>query len=190
VVAQAHRRGWAIPAVAVVVFAAAAGAGALLREAEAAGAGGPAGGTPSVIGPAEQPGSAAVVLLEDVQAHPEAEQVRAVLQEHFDAINTRDYDSWTGTVTTERARATPRGVWREQYQSTRDGAIVVHRLEPRPGGGLVALLSFTSVQDPAQAPPDLPVPCLRWRVSYPLVGEADQLRLALSSPSASLRQPC
>jgi hypothetical protein len=90
----------------------------------------------------------------------------------------------------EYARDTGEATWRDQYRSTLDGSIVLHRLEPRAGGGLVALLSFTSLQDPADAPPELPVRCLRWWVSYPLIGEADELRLSPNSPGASLRVPC
>jgi hypothetical protein len=67
---------------------------------------------------------------------------------------------------------------------------VVHRLEPRAGGGLVALTSFTSLQDPADAPPELPVRCLRWWVSYPLIGEEEALRLGPSSPAANRLVAC
>ena len=68
--------------------------------------------------------------------------------------------------------------------------MVVHRLEPRAGGGLVALTSFTSLQNPADAPPELPVRCLRWWVSYPLIGEGDQLRLGPTSPTANRLAAC
>ncbi|MFN2495849.1 MAG: hypothetical protein ABR608_08065 [Pseudonocardiaceae bacterium] len=187
-----QRRGWGIVAVAALVLMAGAGGGVLLRELQAAAGadeGIPAAPT-SVLSPVKEPGPRTVVLVEDVAAHPYADQVRKVLQSHFDAINDGDYELWTDTVTRERARATARSVWRDQYRTTLDGSIVVHRLEPRPGGGLIALLSFTSVQDAADAPSDMPVTCLRWRVSYALVDEADGLRLALTSPSASLRTPC
>lgn len=180
--------------VAVVVLLAAAGAGVLLRTLESAGAG--TGGTPAAgattpsVPPAEQPGSRTITLAADAAAHPAADQVRALLQAYFDAINAGDYEMWSETVTAQRVQNTGRRAWTEQYRTTLDGSVVVHRLETRHGGGLVALLSFTSVQDPAYAPPELPVRCLRWRVSYPLVGEPDELRLSSASPKASQRTPC
>ena len=188
-----RRRGWVILAVGVLVLLGGAGGGVLVRQLEAAAGGdedAPVAPTSSVVAPTKEPGARTVELVEDVAAHPDAEPVRTVLQNHFDAINDGDYELWVDTVTGARARATTRGAWRSQYRTTLEGSIVVHRLEPRLGGGLTALLSFTSVQDPADAPPDMPVTCLRWRVSYTLVDEAGELRLALTSPSASLRAPC
>ncbi len=178
-------------AVTVVVFAAAAGAGLLVRELQpAAGAGG--GGSIATNAPPRgpEPGPTTVALVEDVLAHPDAARVRTVLQKYFDAINAGDYRLWRSTVTTQRARDAGEAAWREQFRSTLDGSIVVHRLEPRAGGGLVALLSFTSLQDPADAPPELPVRCLRWRVSYPLSDEGGELRLSPGLSSADLAVPC
>jgi len=178
--------------VAALVLAVSAGAGMLLRDLQrvdpVADAG--VGGTSAGVAPAEQPGPSTVTLLAGVRAHPAADEVRALLQDYFDAINTGDYEQWSGTVTAERVQNTGRRAWTAQYRSTLDGSIVVYRLEARPGGGLVALLSFTSAQDPVDAPPDMPLPCLRWRVSYPLAGEPGELRLAPASPNASQRTPC
>lgn len=178
--------------VAAVVLATGSAAGVLLRAVEraSAAAGDTMVGSADSITSAGQPGPATVEVLREVAAHPDGGRVRAVLQDHFNAINQGDYDLWTTTVTARRAANTARSVWQQQYRSTLDGSIVVHRLEDRPGGGHVALISFTSVQDPADAPPDMPVECLRWRVSYPLVQEAGQWRLAPAAPNASLRAPC
>ncbi len=191
VLERGGRRPWAIPATALVVLIAAAGAGILLRDLQrGTGVRDSAGSTTSAVEPSEQPGPRTITFAADVEAHPDADQVRRLLQDYFDAINEGDYGLWRSTVTAERIRNTGRSAWTEQYRTTLDGSVLVHRLEARPGGGLVALLSFTSVQDPADAPPDLPVGCLRWRVSYPLTGEADELRLAPASPNASQRTPC
>jgi hypothetical protein len=178
-------------AVTVVVLAAAVGTGVLVRELQ------PTAGASGAVSIGNNPpptlreqGPATIALVEDVAVHPEANRVRTLLQKYFDAINAGDYPLWRSTVTPQRARDTGETVWRDQYRSTLDGSIVLHRLEPRAGGGLVALLSFTSVQDPADAPAELPVRCLRWWVSYPLIGEGDELRLSPASPSANLRVPC
>lgn len=175
----------------VMVLAGAAGVGVLLRDQQPLAT---ADGDPSVVRSVPprlpEPGSPTVVLVEDVVLHPGAERIRKVMQQYFDAINAGDYRLWTGAVIPQLARDTGEAAWRAQYRSTLDGSIVVHRLEPRAGGGLVALTSFTSLQNPADAPPELPVRCLRWWVSYPLVGEGEALRLGPSSPTADRLVPC
>lgn len=185
------QRGWTLLAVVILVLTAAVGTGVLVRELqpvdEVAGAASIGDNPPPAP---REPGPATVALVEDAAVHPEANRVRILLQKYFDAINAGDYVLWRSTVTPQRARDTGERAWHEQYGSTVDGSIVLHRLEPRASGGLVALLSFTSVQDPADAPPELPVRCLRWWVSYPLIGEGDELRLSPASPTANLRVAC
>jgi hypothetical protein len=185
------RRGWALLVVVIVVLASAVGAGMLLRGLQpAAGADRISSiGDTAAPGPPE-PGPATVVLVEDVALNPDADRIRKTLQKYFDAINAGDYQLWRSAVIPQWARDLGESAWHGQYRSTLDGSIVVHRLEPRAGGGLVSLTSFTSVQNPADAPPELRVRCLRWWVSYPLIGEGDQLRLGPSSPSANLRVAC
>lgn len=180
-----------------VVLAGAAGAGLVLRElrpvsgamnaADATAAGSVGAKAP---GRPPEPGSAAVVLTEGSAAHPDANQIRKVLQKYFDAINAGDYKLWRSAVIPQWARDFGEAAWRNQYRSTLDGSIVVQRVEPRMGGGLIALVSYTSVQNPADAPPALQVRCLRWWVSYPLIGKGDQIRLGPSSPNSDLRMAC
>lgn len=174
----------------MVVLAAAAAVGLALRELGRPRGGDAPGGATSSAAAVRDPGPTEVRLAEDVAAHPRAAEVRAVIQRHFDAINEGDYQLWSTTVTRERARGLARDTWQRQYRSTLDGSIVVHRLEARPDDGVLVLLSFTSLQDPADAPPDTPVRCLHWRVSYLLTPESGDLRLAPTSPSTSLHTPC
>src|SRR3954465_2182757 len=129
-----------------------------------------------------EPGPPTVMLAEDVELHPDADRIRRVLQTYFDAINAGDYNLWRSAVIPQWARDTGEAAWRAQYRSTLDGSMVVHRLGPRGGGGLVAVPSFTSLQNPADAPPKLPVRCLHWWVSYPLIGQGEALRLGPSAP--------
>lgn len=173
----------------ILVLAGAVSAGMLLRDRSPAAE---AAGVSPITPPPKQaePGPGTVMLVEDVVAHPDADRIRSVLQRYFDAINAGDYGLWVSAVTAQWARDIGESTWRNQYRSTLDGSIVVHRLEPRASGGLVALTSFTSVQDPADAPPELRVRCLRWRVSYPLIGEGEQLRMGPTSPSANVREAC
>lgn len=183
---------WAAVSVGVLVLAVAAGL--LLRGPEPAPAPAPPAGvtatTPRPLAPEQQPGPRTVRFAADAAEHPDRDAVQDLLQGHFDAINFGDYAGWASTVVAERAAGTPEDAWREQYSSTLDGSVIVHRIEPRPGGGLTVLLSFTSVQDPADAPEDAPYRCLRWHVSYALVFEADELRLGPGDPDTSRRARC
>jgi hypothetical protein len=184
---------WA--AVSAVVLVLAVGAGLLLRDPLPEPAATPAGGaaldpaTTRQLPAGEQPGSPTVRFTEDAAAHPDRDAVRHLLQAHFDAINLGDYAGWTSTVVSERAAGTSEQQWREQYGTSIDGGILVYRMEPRPGGGLTVLLSFTSVQDPADAPEEAPFRCLRWHVSYP-VAESGGLRLAPTDPDTSRKARC
>ncbi|MGH3821695.1 MAG: hypothetical protein ACRDRA_02440 [Pseudonocardiaceae bacterium] len=174
----------------IVVLAGAAGVGVLLQDQPIARADSGPSVVQNVPPRPPEPGPATVVLVEDVVLHPGADRIRKVMQQYFDAINAGDYQLWSGAVIPQWARDTGEAAWRTQYRSTLDGSMVVHRLEPRAGGGLVALTSFTSLQNPADAPPELPVRCLRWWVSYPLVGEGEALRLGPSSPTANRLVAC
>jgi hypothetical protein len=189
------RRGWILLGVVIIVLSGAVGVGMVLRDLAPAAApngiassGGSIGTRVAPKGP--EPGAATVVLAEDAAVHPDADRIRKVLQKYFDAINAGDYPLWRSAVIPQWARDIGESAWHGQYRSTLDGTIVVHRLEARPGGGLVALTSFTSLQNPADAPPEVQVRCLRWWVSYPLIGEGDQLRMGPTAPSANLRAPC
>jgi hypothetical protein len=195
VVLHVARRGWILLGVGIVLMCGAVGVGMVLRDLVPAAApngiassGGSIGTRVPPKGP--EPGPASVVLAEDAAVHPDADRIRKVLQKYFDAINAGDYPLWRSAVIPQWARDIGEGAWHGQYRSTLDGTIVVYRLEARPGGGLVALTSFTSLQNPADAPPDVQVKCLRWWVSYPLIGEGDQLRMGPTAPSANLRAPC
>ncbi|NIJ13536.1 hypothetical protein FHU38_003880 [Saccharomonospora amisosensis] len=126
--------------------------------------------------PGRQPGSPKVGFTGDAAAHPEAEPVRRLLQEHFDAINARDYDRWARTVVAERTQTQPRPEWLANYRSTRDGSILVYRIEAAPNG-LTVLIGFTSTQDVADAPPELPEACIRWRLALPLARQHDGWRI-------------
>ncbi|EHR49694.1 hypothetical protein SacmaDRAFT_1416 [Saccharomonospora marina XMU15] len=133
--------------------------------------------TTTPLPPARQPGSAKVGFTGDAAAHPEAEPVRRLLQEHFDSINARDYERWTRTVVAERTQAQPRSEWLANYRSTRDGSILVYRIEAVPNGGLTVLIGFTSTQDVADAPPELPETCIRWRLALPLARQQGGWRI-------------
>ena len=186
-----------LPAV-LLVAAATAGVGVLAREVYqrpvvpqgdqvAAPGSGPSGSVPR----SAQPGSGTVQLSVDAAQHPDGERVREVLQQFFDAINGHDYDQWARTVTAHRAGQTPKTRWLSDYESSRDGSILVHRIESVTGTRLRVLMTFTSTQDVAKAPADLQADCIHWRVVYPLQEERGALRVDLGTEgSTSQFTPC
>lgn len=124
-----------------------------------------------------QPGDRAVRLSVDATLHPDGERVRGLLQRYFDAINTRDYQAWTGAVTSEFAGRLREPQWTSNYQTTSDGTVVVQRIDASSSERLRVMAGFVSVQDVAKAPAELPVDCIRWRVVYPVREEGGTLRV-------------
>ncbi|GLZ33880.1 hypothetical protein Lesp02_60680 [Lentzea sp. NBRC 105346] len=174
---------WLVPAV-VVITGAALGTGLVVRELyqrppEAKGS--PIVQTTPSVSPADLPGDGEVRLSVDAFAHPDSQRVQAVLQHYFDAINEHDYDKWRSTVTKER-RKTSRDQFLSGYSTTRDGSIVVQRIESDASADRVrVLMNLVSTQDPSKGPPDMQEGCIRWRVVYPLVWEDQELRLDLGA---------
>lgn len=130
-----------------------------------------------VVSPAEQPGDGTVQGTTDAAAHPLYETVRQLLQANFDAINTRNYRLWQSVVSATRSKLQPEKDWLKAYRSTQDGSIVVQRIEVGPANSAKVLFSFTSVQDPVDAPSELPERCIHWQVVFPLAIEDGAWRL-------------
>jgi len=120
--------------------------------------------------PAEGVGSSTVELSADAAAHPMGDAVRATTQRHFDAINAKDYAAWTFTVVPERVKEQPEAVWRKGYRSTKDGTIQVARIDRLGPDRLLMLVYFVSIQEPADAPPNLRAPRICWRAAFPMIG--------------------
>lgn len=149
-------------------------------------------GAPSVGGsPTQSDQLANIELTPDVEAHPDSADIRWTLQMHFNAINMRRYETWKATVVPEKQRQLPEDKWQQEYATTRDAAVKVHRVEPGPKDSLRILMTFVSTQDPQDAPPGLESPCLRWSVVYPMVIDAGGFRLDTNSlPGSALAVRC
>lgn len=126
---------------------------------------------------ADEPGPATVELTPDAAAHPEHEAVRAVMQAYFDAINGRDYEAWKGTVTKARIQAKPRADWLNEFRTTKDGSILIYRIDSVSDKALRVFIGFISTQDPSLAPRDLPEACVRWNLTLPLIQEAGRWKV-------------
>jgi hypothetical protein len=160
----------------MLVAAASVGAGLLARQVYAR----PAAEPVPMVEPsstaarpaAQQPGDAVVRLTPDAADHPDRDQVRALFQRFFDATNAHRYDLWRATISSfGRTQVDPESSWLAKNASTRDGSIVVQRIDAAPGGNLRVLLNFVSTQDPLKAPAALPESCIRWHLVYTLLRE-------------------
>lgn len=184
--------GWLLPGLALLVVLVGVGAGFGVRQLAADPAGSPAPVTtvsnPRPSGP--PPGPGIVQLSQDAQAHPDADAIRSLLQRHFDAINNKDYAAWASTVVARRSSEMPRSMWQSDYGSTRDGSILVHRVEPSQLGP-VAMVSFTSTQNADKGPSNLNGSrCTRWWVSYRMVIEGGLLRIDAGVRHSTLNADC
>lgn len=170
---------WLVPAVVVITGAAVAagmvGRTIYSRPAEAKGE--PVVPSTSVSG-APLPGSAEVRLSPDAFTHPDRTSVQTVLQKFFDSINARNFGAWREVVSSRRVSQAVESTWAAAYETTRDGGMVVQRIESDVvGRRLRVLISFVSTQDVAKAPVGLPEGCIRWRVVYVMVWEGGELKV-------------
>lgn len=139
------------------------------------------------VPPGKQPGDRTVTAAADATAHPLYQTVRQLLQTYFDAINSHRYEQWRTVVSSRRAKFQPEKDWRTAYRTTQDGSIVIYRIETGPADTARVLLTFTSTQDIKDAPLELPEPCIRWKVVFPLVFEDRAWKLD-SGPTSSAPQ--
>ncbi|MFC3894407.1 hypothetical protein ACFOWZ_23245 [Lentzea rhizosphaerae] len=101
-----------------------------------------------------------------------------MLQKYFDSINDRDFSAWRGVVSARRGSATGEAAWVSAYETTRDGGVVVQRIESDVvARRLRVLISFVSTQEVSKAPVALPETCIRWRVVYVMVWEDGELKV-------------
>jgi hypothetical protein len=143
---------------------------------------------PSTTVPEEaQPGPRTVMATQDVADHPQFPGIGPMLQDHFDSLNTKDYDKWRTTVTRQRAASYPEQNWKSDYKTTQDGSILVKRIDPAPDRKLRAMVAFTSTQAVEDAPPELPKGCIRWHIVLPLTREDNKWKIDVGSESASPR---
>ncbi len=135
--------------------------------------------TTTSLKPSDQPGPREVQLSPDAAQHPYGQTVRSLLQAWMDGINDRNYEKWKTAVTIDRVRKSPKHQWLKDFGTTRNGSLLVRRIESAPNGTLRVLVSFTSTQAPEHAPERTPgATCNRWDLAWPLVLEDGQWKIA------------
>jgi hypothetical protein len=122
----------------------------------------PAAGTPSVVapvntgpGPASPTGPAAsggVTVAIGPGAAPQsgAARVAAFITGYFNAINQRDYQGYMGKFDDQARPGYTRQKFLAEFSSTTDTGPALTALSPA-AGGLLATVTFTSHQNPAQS---------------------------------------
>jgi hypothetical protein len=188
------RQRWLIPTL-IVVLSVTIGGGLLLREVyRPAVIEQPSTAPPlpesSSLSPGEQPGPGLVVLSPDVLDHPQSQAVNTLIQDYFDAINKKDYPKWLAAVSAERRQTKTKAEWQSDYRSTKDGSILVYRVETVSPGQLRVFVGFTSTQDLVDAPSGFPETCVRWRLILPVVSEENRLRVDVTLTGTPEREKC
>jgi hypothetical protein len=188
------RQRWLIPAL-IVVLSLTIGGGLLARELYQPPDLEPVNPAPPTVQgslpAAEQPGSSTVELTTDAADHPQGQGVRTLLQNYFNAINDRDYPKWTAAVTAERRQTKTRTEWLADFKSTKDGSILVYRIDTVSPGQLRVLVALTSTQNESDAPVGLPATCVRWRLALPVVMQDGGLRIdVVLAGAATEREKC
>jgi len=149
-------------------------------------------GVPPSAAPSSLPDSGAgadtVQLSADAATHPAAQLVLEQIQLYFNAINNRDYETWSQVVTDERASQQSRSAWLRGIGSTTDGTIRVDRIDDLDRGRVLALVRFVSVQNPDDGPAGLKVGRICWRSPLPMAGAPP--RLEVGDAESTLGAPC
>ncbi len=119
----------------------------------------PAAGTPSAVAPVNTgpaptgpaaPGGVTVAIGPGAAQQPGAAQVAAFMASYFNAINRRDYQGYMGTFDAQGRPDYTRPQFLAEFSSTTDTAPALTALSPA-AGGLLATVTFTSHQSPAQS---------------------------------------
>jgi hypothetical protein len=140
--------------------------------------------------PASGPGQPGLEVSSEAWSYPSSPQVQDVLSRYFDAINSHNYGAWAATMTPAAVGEQTDTVWAKLYgkPSTQAGTIRLSRVDEVAPGRVVALVSYVTAQSPDDAPNNLKLSQVCWRVSYALAGTPP--KIDISGPSSVTLGPC
>jgi hypothetical protein len=147
------------------------------------------GSNPSGGGTGGTAGAPLVAAAPALTGRPETTEVVALLTAYFEAINARDFPAARRTLVGRPGLPTNETEFRDQYRSTHDSDVRLLNLSPDGAGGYLASVSFTSYQDPADAP-DQASSCLIWSMAYPMVRNGGELLIDLIGRSDVVYHDC
>jgi hypothetical protein len=105
-----------------------------------------------------------VSIAADVSQDPDASSVATFLNQYFTAINNHDYQSYISLLSSQEGQGLTQEQFDNGYGSTADSAETLLGISTAANGDLIASVTFTSHQNPADSP-DQQESCTDWRIS-------------------------
>ena len=163
---------WLIPIVMLIAVAALVG-GLIARQFYAASQ--PPSGSPSTPDPnptTSTPPSGpqnplTVAFTAEAKNHPMFVQAQQTIQTYFNSFNDHHFNEWQSAVTPREAATQTSEGWERGSSSSKDGDLVVYRLDTTPVG-VDAFVTFQSNQRADQSP-DGKSTCLNWWMVWEMV---------------------
>lgn len=119
-------------------------------------------GEPTGAGPAPVDPNGVVTLSDTAALNPAAPAVLSLVSRYFQAINTRDYQSYRDIHTAESQASLDPDTFRLGFESTEDSDAVVTTIGVQPDGQPTAEITFTSHQNSVDGPNG--DTCDRWSI--------------------------
>lgn len=128
--------------------------------------------TPSpTVSPSPAESSGTVQVAAGAAANPAAPQVIALLNQYFDAINTRNYAEYNSLLDAQLQAGNTPASFAAGYATTTDSAETLTSISGSFGGNLAVTVSFTSQQSPADSVDNSP--CNDWLLTLYLVPQGN-----------------
>jgi hypothetical protein len=105
-----------------------------------------------------------VTIAADVSQDPDASSVATFLNQYFTAINDHDYQSYISLLSSQDGQGLTQERFDNGYGSTQESAETLLGISTAANGDLVASVTFTSHQNPADSP-DQQESCTDWNIS-------------------------
>lgn len=123
-----------------------------------------------------------VTIAADVSQDPDASSVATFLNQYFTAINNHDYQSYISLLSPQEQSLTQQQ-FDNGYGSTVDSAETLLGISTAANGDLVASVTFTSHQNPADSP-NQGESCTEWNISLFLEQDGGEGYLIDEPPSS------
>jgi hypothetical protein len=105
-----------------------------------------------------------VTIAGDVSQDPDVSSVATFLNQYFTAINDHDYQSYISLLSPQDGQGLTQEQFDNGYGSTVDSAETLLTISTAANGDLVASVTFTSHQNPADSP-NQQESCTDWKIS-------------------------
>jgi hypothetical protein len=107
-----------------------------------------------------------------VASSPGEPQVAAYLNDYFNSINTRNYNEYNGLLDAQEQQSDSQSNFDSGFATTKDSSEVLTGIQETGDGSVMATVSFTSHQNPADGVDDSA--CNDWQISLYLVPQGNR----------------